>query len=105
MPAQMSGYAAAMTSSSAATVKLHLIVAYYKGQDRDRELPSVIDVWDDMCVADNWEGYQSAVQKAVGEHGDPRLLMVEIPERALTGLWDVPTVQGSATPAGLPGAD
>ena len=77
---------------------LHLIVGYYAGQDRSREMPSILDVWDEWTRESNEEGFHEAVAKAGAAHKDIRLLDVSIPDDAVTSLWAVPEVQGTSQP-------
>lgn len=74
-------------------MRLHLIVGYYKGADRDREMPNVIDAWDEYCVDGNEQGFEDAIKKAKEDCEDVRLLDLNIPEKAVTSLFDVPVVE------------
>jgi hypothetical protein len=80
------------------TYTVRLIIAQYKQSYPHELMPNVVDAWDEYTMDSNPEGYQEALDKHRAKEGDDyeyggvRELIVELPQSAVTKLFDPVTV-------------
>jgi hypothetical protein len=74
-------------------MKIQLIIGQNAQTYPGEYMPNVVDAWDEYACDGNWEGYQDALKRQQKNFGaeNVREIMIEIPDRELTGLWDIPT--------------
>lgn len=64
------------------------------------EMPWVQGAWDSFTIDENPAGWQEAIQKAQEAHGaeNVRIIRLAMPERALSGAFDIPVFDSSTVP-------
>lgn len=83
-------------------MKIRMIVAQYPERYAGEYMPNIVDAWDEYVMDDNPEGFNDALKKhealvASGDYEAVRVLDVEVPDSAVLGLFQIPTVKGIAS--------
>lgn len=80
-------------------MNITLFLAYYDGDNVARELPRVVDAWDEFQIDENPTGFREAVTQAQANPGVAtlRLVQIGIDDETIRELWETPLVEAYLT--------
>ena len=80
--------------------KMTLIFGMRKRNYEGEYAPELLDAWDEYTMTENYEGFNEKFNKFKRdpEFSEVRLMEIAIPEAAVYGLFEVPTLEASVKP-------